>query len=292
VRAPKKKTARKSAARKAAKKASPRKAGARAASPPALFARVNDQVTLDVYDNGKVGAFFDGYGIEIGHISAGAVTRARELTQGVRVDAFSPARTAIDKEIEGLVRHLARSGLLEYRLAPPRGKELLAIEPQMPDYWPQMAKLGNTDTVVLSRFALLRRRGGEFVLESPRSPALLRISDPGIIAAIAGLAKPQKIGTLRRERNFAGLALLGLLVACDILFRVAAGDEGQRASEGDENLVMWDFHDLLFHARSTEGRQAAPLGGRYPYVDTIAPAAGVRAPWPGQIGRASCRERV
>jgi len=272
VRAPKKKTASKQAARKAA---------ARKTDTPALLARVNDQVTLDVYDNGKVGAFFDGYGVDIGHVSVGAVPRARELSQGLPLGSFSPARKDVDRQIEGLVRHLARSGLLEYRLTAPRGRELAAIEPQMADYWPQIAKLGNADTIVLSRFALLRRRGSELVLESPRSPALFRIVDPALAASIAMLVTPRRIGALRKERNFAGLSLLGLLVACDILFKVGAGDEGQRAREGDDNLVMWDFHDLLFHARSTEGRQAAPLGSRYPFVGSIAPPPAVRESWPG-----------
>jgi hypothetical protein len=277
VRAPKKKTARKPAARKAtARKASTRKTGA-----PVLCARVNDQVTLDVYDTGKVGAFFDGYGIEIGHISPGAVSNARKLGEGLPIASFSPARKAVDKEIEALVRHLARSGLLEYRLVPPRGGDQVAIEPQLPDYWPEIAKLGNADSVVLSRFALLRRRGSELVLESPRSPALLRIADPRIAAALAGLVTPQKIGALRQDKAFSGLALLGLLVACGLLFKVDAKDEGQRAHEGDQHLVVWDFHDLLFHARSTEGRHATPLGSRYPFVDSIAPPAAVREPWPG-----------
>lgn len=266
---------------RASKKKPARKALARKAAAPVLCARVNEQVTLDVYDTGKVGAFFDGYGIEIGHISAGAVQPARGLSEGLPLPLFSPPRKPVDREIEALVRHLARSGLLEYRLVPPRGAALAGIEPQLPDYWPEIAKLGNSDFVVLSRFAYLRRRGSDLVLESPRAPALFRISDPNIAAAIATLVTPHKIGTLRKEKNFAGLALLGLLVACNILLRVGPKDQGLRADEGDAHLVPWDFHDLLFHTRATEGRQSSPVGARYPYVDTIAPPAAVRAPWPG-----------
>jgi SagB-type dehydrogenase family enzyme len=76
--------------------------------------------------------------------------------------------------------------------------------------------------------------------------------------------------------------LLGLLADCHILFKVERrGDEGLRPAEGDGNLVLWDFHDLLFHARSTEGRHANPLGGLYPYQDVIAPLPEVRPRWPG-----------
>jgi SagB-type dehydrogenase family enzyme len=76
--------------------------------------------------------------------------------------------------------------------------------------------------------------------------------------------------------------LIALLLDSQILFKVGtAGDKGLRPTEGDEHLVVWDFHDLLFHVRSTEGRQANPLGGRYPYVDVLAPPPGVRPSWPG-----------
>jgi len=37
-------------------------------------------------------------------------------------------------------------------------------------------------------------------------------------------------------------------------FQIDAGD-GLRTTEGDDNLVLWDFHDLLFHTHSTrDGR--------------------------------------
>jgi SagB-type dehydrogenase family enzyme len=253
----------------------------RKAAEPALVARVNEQVLLEVYASGKVGAYVDGYAIELGNISPGSVKRAQGFAEGLPVASFSPARKAADKEIELLGRRLARSGFLEYHLMPPRGGEIAAIEPQIPDYWPQVAKLGNSDTVVLSRFAYLRRRGNDLVLESPRAPALFRFADAKTAAAILALSTPQKISALRRERNFVGLTLLGLLVECDMLFKVDAKGDGLRASEGDDNLVVWDFHDLLFHTHSTEGRQANPLGGRYAYLGAIAPPAAVRAPWPG-----------
>ncbi|HWX31197.1 MAG TPA: SagB family peptide dehydrogenase [Steroidobacteraceae bacterium] len=254
---------------------------ARKAAEPALLARVNEQVMLEVYANGKVGAYVDGYAIELGNISPGSVKRAQGFGEGLEVASFSPARKPADKEIELLARRLARSGLLEYQLMPPRGGAVAAIEPQIPDYWPQVAKLANSDTVALSRFAYLRRRGNDLVLESPRAPALFRFTDPKLAAAILALSTPQKISALRREKNFVGLALLGLLVACDLLFKVDPKRDGLRVGEGDENLVLWDFHDLLFHTHSTEGRQANPLGGRYTYIGAIAPPAAVHAPWPG-----------
>jgi SagB-type dehydrogenase family enzyme len=88
---------------------------------------------------------------------------------------------------------------------------------------------------------------------------------------------------LRRQKEFPGIELLALLVDCRILFKVeAAGTANLRAAEGEDNLVLWDFHDLVFHARSTEGRQANPLGGLYPHAGVISPLAAVRPHWPGK----------
>ena len=105
------------------------------------------------------------------------------------------------------------------------------IEPQIPDYWPRTPKLGDADKLVLSRFAYLRRRGDEMVLESPRAGALFRICDPKIAALIAALSTPQQIKQLRRQRGFPGIELLALLVDCQILFKVDQAGEGRAAAE-------------------------------------------------------------
>src|ERR1700757_222610 len=97
------------------------------------------------------------------------------------------------------------------------------------------------------------------------------------------LSTPQHIKELRRQDDFPGLELLALLLDCQILFKVdAAGGSGLRPAEGDDNLVLWDFHDLLFHTRSAEGRHANPLGGVYPYAGVVPPLPAVRPRWPGK----------
>ncbi|MGA7071700.1 SagB/ThcOx family dehydrogenase [Bradyrhizobium sp.] len=252
-------------------------------TPPVIAARLSEHVTLEGQADGNVVARFEGFAQGLGQFSAPALKCLGELRTGLPLASFSRGRAA-DKEINLLVQRLARSGLLEYRLGPARGgQDRVVIEPQIADYWPQISKIGNTDTIALSRFAYLRRRGKEMVLESPRAAALFRIADPRIAAALATLSQPQKISRYRKERGFPGLELLGLLLDCQILFKLREGDsDGLRPSEGDPNLVLWDFHDLLFHTHSTEGRQANPLGGLYSYSDLMAPLPAVRSPWPGR----------
>jgi SagB-type dehydrogenase family enzyme len=248
-----------------------------------LSVRLLGHVTLQAQANGEIAACFDGLAVGLGRFSAKAEERAQDLRTGLPLRAFASGRRGIDKEILLLVRRLAGRGLVEYHLGCSRnGDDLVVIEPQVPDYWPRVAQLGNADTLVLSRFAYMRRRANEMVLESPRAGALFKICDPEIAAALALLATPQRIKQFRRQVNFPGRELLALLVDCQILFKIDDDGNGLRPAEGDDALVLWDFHDLVFHARSTEGRHANPLGGTYPYADAISPLPAVRPSWPGK----------
>ena len=258
----------------------PRKKSGRCAA-ATLSARLLSHITLQAQAGGDIVARFDDVSLGLGKFSAGAVERAKDLQFGLPLAAFTSGNRETDKEIHVLVRRLAGRGLIEYHLGRSRSEDLVVVEPQLPDYWPRVSQIDNTDTLVLSRFAYMRRRANEMVLESPRAGALFKTCDPKIAAALVALSTPQQIKQLRRQKDFLGHELLGLLVDCQILFRVDAGNGGLRPDEGDDALVLWDFHDLLFHARSTEGRHANPLGGAYPYADTIAPLPAVRPPWPG-----------
>jgi len=262
----------------------PGKKTGRRVAPPTISARLNAHITLEAHADGSIAARFDGHAVGLGKFSAGAAKRALALRTGLPLGSFASDGSAVDKEVDRLVRRLAQRGLLEYRLGQSRGdRDQVVIEPQIAEYWPQMPNLGNADVIVLSRLAYLRRRGSEMVLESPRAGALFRICDPKIATALAVLSTPQKISRFRRQDGFPGAGLLALLVDCQILFKIeAAGGDGLRRTEGDDNLVLWDFHDLLFHTHSTEGRQANPLGGLYPYAGVISPLPAVRPRWPGK----------
>jgi SagB-type dehydrogenase family enzyme len=260
------------------------KQGRRKITPAAISARLNSRFTLEAQADGSVTACMESYSVGLGKFSAAAIDRARDLSTSLALDSFSPKGNKVAKEVDLLVRRLAERGLLEYRLGHLRADEdQVVIEPQTPDYWPRASKLGDSDTIALSRFAYLRRRGNDMVLESPRAGALFRISDPSIAAALTILSTPQKISRFRKQESFPGLTLLGLLLDCQIVFGIDAAQAGVlRQAEGDDSLVTWDFHDLLFHTHSTEGRHANPIGGLYPYAGAIAPPPALRPRWPGK----------
>jgi len=260
----------------------PRKKPARKIA-PVIAVRLNRQLSPQMQSDGSIAASVDGNLVNLGHLSPTALERARGLTDGLPLASFA-GKSAIAREVDGLVRRLARHGLIEYRLSFPRDEQaVVVIEPQIPEYWPQRAKLGEGDTVVLSRFANLRRRGNEMVLESPRAAALFRIGDPTVAATLAVLSRPQKISRLRRHAAAFSLDLLELLLHSQFLLKLdAKSGDGLRVNEGDGNLVLWDFHDLMFHTRSTEGRHVNPVGSTFAYANVVSPLPAVRPPWPGQ----------
>lgn len=238
--------------------------------------------------DGSIAAVSSDYSVSLGQFSAAAIDRAGHLATGLPLASLA-GKSDLAKQVHGLVQRLARHGLLDYRLFSPSdakdlyAQDLVVIEPQIADYWPQRAKLSSGDTIVLSRFAYLRRRGNEMVLESPRAGALFRICDPAIAAMLAALSRPHKISRLRQQMAPLNPDLLGLLLDSEILIKLGANDaDGGRVNEGDRDLALWDFHDLVFHTRSTEGRHTDPVGGTYAHARAIPPLPAVRPRWPGK----------
>jgi SagB-type dehydrogenase family enzyme len=244
-----------------------------------LLVKLNGRATLEACATGEIVAYMQGHPAGLGAFGDDAAGWVRKLSAGLPTAAVA----AGDKVLKLLVGRLASRGLLEFRLSASSREELAVIEPQAADYWPQTPALRDADRLVLSRFAYLRRSGVDLVLESPRAGALFRLRDPNIASLLALLATPRQVKELRRREHFPGATLLALLLHSRLLMKsdVAEGT-ALRRDEGDEQLVLWDFHDLLFHARSTEGRHANPLGGAYPHVGAIRPLPAVRPSWSGK----------
>lgn len=249
-----------------------------------LSARIGAHVTLEAQANGKIFACFNRHSVDLGQFSVDAAKSVQGLREGLPLDSLESDGENSTRDIRALVRRLATHGLLEYRLVGAgNGGDEVIIEPNVADYWPRTPQLIETDILVLSRFAYMRRRGEQMVLESPRADALFKICNPKIATAMAILSAPQQLKQLRRQDCFPGVELLALLVDCQILFKIdSTRERNLRSAEGDDSLVLWDFHDLLFHTRSTEGRHANPLGGLYSYAGVMDPLPAVRPRWPGK----------
>jgi SagB-type dehydrogenase family enzyme len=125
---------------------------------------------------------------------------------------------------------------------------------------------------VLSRFAYLSRTGCEAAVESPLVAARVILNDHRAAAIAGALVASASVEELTEVLD--GVPAEGVTGVFTLLLRAGllreASAEGNQAEE-DPALQSWEFHDLLFHARSRMGRSDAPHGGTYRLADRLAP---------------------
>jgi SagB-type dehydrogenase family enzyme len=123
----------------------------------------------------------------------------------------------------------------------------------------------------LSRFAYCHKSQEQLAIESPLSHAEIILPGWKGAALIAELAKPQtfqEVGTKIPGIPQETLHLFfSLLLSSEMLVEVQV--DGKLDGEENEKLVSWEFHDLLFHARSRKGRHSNPSGKTFRFLDKI-----------------------
>jgi SagB-type dehydrogenase family enzyme len=153
------------------------------------------------------------------------------------------------------------------------GRVLATLEPLAREFRFQRAGEG---TWRLSRFAWIRRLEGEAVLESPLGFGRVLLRDPELLERVGRLCLPQTPDSLDLPPALAR-AFLSLLLSAGAVAPCAAG--GQLPEDRDPVLRPWEFHDLLFHSRSRQGRHTEPVGGTFRFLGDLAPLPGLK---PGQ----------
>ncbi len=179
------------------------------------------------------------------------------------------------------LERLTRRGLLCHS-AHADGKPLATLVAVSPAFVSRPAAVVAGCRYVLSRFAYMRREGAEPVLESPLAHARVVLKDCRTAALVGALVAPATTGDL--AARLGGLpaeavgSVLTLLLRAGMLHEVGA--EGNCAEDEDPALQTWAFHDLLFHARSRQGRSDAPYGGTYRLAGRLPPPPALQ-PAPG-----------
>lgn len=162
----------------------------------------------------------------------------------------------------GLLHYVVRGGTGELaRLIPTQ--PLLALAPCAP---------APERLLRLSRFALLRGDGDGLVLESPRAHARATLAGaalPLVAALAAPLTLRQASARLPSPERPAATALVDILFRAGLL--VEAYADGSTPEEREPGLALWEFHDLLFHARTRRPAPGQPLGATYRLADMLAP---------------------
>jgi SagB-type dehydrogenase family enzyme len=167
-------------------------------------------------------------------------------------------------------------GCLVYSLYSDR-ELLLSLEPLFPGYAPVAEEVPEGQTVVLSRFAYCRRVESSLAVECPLSPVRVRLYGTAGAALVVRLATPASSAEIAAKLPEVNprttQAALAFLLAAEVISKVDGGDA---AEDGDEALMQWEFHDLLFHARSRHGRHDSGNGATYRFLGRLPPAPPVK----------------
>lgn len=147
---------------------------------------------------------------------------------------------------------------------------LLTLEP-FSDYFDTDAEAPAVDpaqTYKLSRFAYLHQDGDDTLIECPKSYARLVVQAPQAAAAFGVVGKgctaeelAEAVDGLTQE---GATEILGVLLHAGMAEAVDA--DGNTPESQDQVLRSWEFHDLLFHARTRDGRHNYPAGGTYRFM--------------------------
>jgi oxazoline/thiazoline dehydrogenase len=124
----------------------------------------------------------------------------------------------------------------------------------------------------LSRFAYLHREGDTLVLESPLTAHKVVFLDDRLIRLVSVLSHGKAFGEIAHEFPDFDEQTIRKLVETMVSCAFAESPEvGAGLQEDTPPLATWEFHDLLFQARSRMGRHRNPSGGTYRFLETIAP---------------------
>lgn len=130
----------------------------------------------------------------------------------------------------------------------------------------------------LSRFAVLRREGDLFQLESPLSLHRVMLHRPEAQWVVAALGRPVVAERAGDGVPLAGRVvqeILGHLIGTGMVL-VAREDDGEFEEDEDPALRTWSAHDMLFHTRSVMGRDDGDFGATFAHVTQVKPQPAVR----------------
>lgn len=131
---------------------------------------------------------------------------------------------------------------------------------------------------LISRFAHARVHAGEYVLESPLSHARITLHDRRAAAALHALARPttadELAGVLPDLTPNASTHIGTLLLSAGMLTEQSG--VATTLEDEDRSLRSWEFHDLLFHARSRHGRHDGITGGTFRFAGEFEPPPAIK----------------
>jgi oxazoline/thiazoline dehydrogenase len=169
---------------------------------------------------------------------------------------------------------IKQNNLLSYAVFD-KNVPFIIIEPKKGLFDLRGIEINKKSRYQLSEFCYMRFTAEQILtLETPLAPVVGKLVHPKCLPLLQALSKDQTPDELLR--NFPEYSedwihsFISLLLEINILKEVSGADNFA--------LEQWEFHDLLFHSLSRNGRHANPYGGLYPFTERIPPLPPHKAP--------------
>ena len=154
-----------------------------------------------------------------------------------------------------------------------QGVRLATLVPIAPTFVRAPCEVAAERRYVLSRFAYIHREDGALLLDSPLAHARIVLHDWRATALVHLLTEARSVGEVCAQMPQVGEETARALVAVLLAARMAALATAAGDCAADEAVALrsWEFHDLLFHARSRPGRHDRPVGATHRFLGELEP---------------------
>ncbi|SDL52962.1 SagB-type dehydrogenase domain-containing protein [Maridesulfovibrio ferrireducens] len=145
---------------------------------------------------------------------------------------------------------MQKAGMLDARIVN-KNKKLFTLSPS-PEDSAFKKQIESGTTYHLNRYAYLHQAEDALLLESPLTPCRITIFDAKLTGMIHQLCTGMRLDIAGDDAK----TFLSVLIALGIA--EPAGMEKE-----NDPMDFWQFHDLLYYARTLDGKNAYPTGGTY-----------------------------
>jgi SagB-type dehydrogenase family enzyme len=249
--------------------------------PPRLLATFHKHTTVSEFEKDTLLLERGGVRVRLSELPASIRSGFRRLSEGPEDlndlgDAvFEAAGTDVLTRFWYMIYHVAKRGLIVWTVAR-ESQPLITLVPTARSLAYPDQKPDHRAHYMLSRFAYLRNDNGHMTLESPRARCRMLLHESGVARLLHNLCSAKTVAELASccpDYQTGDVHLLvGLLISAEMIVNVT---EPQPTGENTPSLRTWEFHDLLFHTRSRNGRHDQPVGATYRFVGSIESATAV-----------------
>jgi SagB-type dehydrogenase family enzyme len=142
--------------------------------------------------------------------------------------------------------------------------------------------LTETRPIRMSRFAFVRDKDDELLLESPLAHHHVVLHRPLASWVVGSLGRTTTSAEVALGANLSRPLVLEIIAYLAGAGMVLLGDENGFGEDADPKLLAWAPHDLMFHSRSRLGRHDNPAGAAFNHIATLSPLPVVKPPPEGR----------